>query len=154
MLIYRKTQIWLSAIVLILAAATATLSQETPATSSASVTAGTPVVTNTGSSTNVSDDVCEKRLLKALADLDGKDAVINAKTAEIVNKAEIIKDQDERFAKMLKILQDFAAVEKANKKSFWKEVGNYLKKTLKTVTDPAMVRTILEVIVLVKALEK
>lgn len=93
-------------------------------------------------------------LEKALADLDGKDAVIAAKTAEIANKAQIIVDQDERFAKMLKILQDFAAVEKANKKSFWKSVGNYLKKTLKTVTDPEMVRTILQVIVLVKALEK
>lgn len=89
-----------------------------------------------------------------LSDLDGKDAVITAKTAEIANKAQIIKDQDERFAKMLKILQDFAAVEKANKKSFWKAVGDYLKKTLKTVTDPEMVRTILQVVVLVKALEK
>lgn len=153
MLIYRKIQISLSAIALILATATVTLSQASdPYSSSAKDIVATRSAKNIDASTSADD--CAKMLEKALADLDGKDAVITAKTAEITNKAEIIKDQDERFAKMLKILQDFAAVEKANKKSFWKEVGNYLKKTLKTVTDPAMVRTILEVIVLVKALEK
>lgn len=101
---------------------------------------------------NVAD--CLKVIDKLLSDLDGKDAVVTAKNAEIKNKAEIIVDQDKRFKEMLKILQDFASVEKANKKDFWKSVGKYLKKTIKTVTDPEMIRALLEVIILVKALEK
>lgn len=152
-LIYRRIQILLSVTLLMLLTATVTLSQERPVTSdSALATVTTAGANATDLCVNVGD--CLKVIDKLLGDLDGKDAVVTAIKAENANKATIIKDQDERFAKMLVILQDFAGAEKANKKDFWKAVGTYLKKVLKTLTEPETIRSVLDVIVLVKALER
>lgn len=91
-----------------------------------------------------------QRVNKVLADLTAAEGTISSKNDEIAALKDALKTSKELSAQYLQIIKDYATTPVAERKSFWKKVGDKLAKLLDAVTDPETLVRITTLILLIK----